>query len=138
MYHGSLRPASRFRVFGQNERKRQNGVAHGLRGGRVSSSASRMLAESSVKNLRTPTRPICVILFHHDEYSALLLNPRGKEVSTNDCVWVSGPYQAIGMLEDKGYELSRVVRSTIPKWVSNRIPKPYEVFGTCNITSFPF
>lgn len=93
----------------------------------------------NIQNMRTPTRPICVVLEYNGFYYAQLLNPKGKAIEGKDIEWYAkGPNEAIGALEDKGYEISKVLKTEHPKWVSNRVPKPYNIFGICNITGFPF
>jgi len=88
--------------------------------------------------MRTPTIPVCVILSLGDSFFAVLMNPSKSDFivkSTKDC---DGPYEALGIMQDSGYDFSKLHKNDIPKWIMERVQTQYLVVGYCHITKFPF
>lgn len=84
---------------------------------------------------RTPTKPLAILYKDGvDSVCAMLAHPKRNQYKL---VSATGPYAALGILHDEGYQFG-TINKQVPNWAKSRVPEHAIVLGCASIISAPF
>lgn len=83
---------------------------------------------------RKSRKPLCIVYKQGETVTAALVSPIDDRVRSETG---TGPFAAMGVLRDLGYNFGEMFVDDIPEWVSTRIPKKVKIIGAAHITGFP-
>ena len=79
-------------------------------------------------------KPLCVLYSNGESVTAALVSPTNDNIREETS---SGPFAALGLLKDQGFDFGELFEDDIPDWVTGKVPKKVKIIGAANITGFP-